>query len=78
MQAALRRYAGATYDYFLQSFRQASPEQLRRPVSIYGLPKQPALRLTALAFEHSVWTLGQVVPYFRLNGVTPPEYKMPF
>jgi hypothetical protein len=77
-KAALRRYAGATYDYFLQSLKQASPEQLRRPVSIFGLPKQPAHRLAALAFEHSVWTLGQVVPYLRLNGVTPPEYKMPF
>jgi uncharacterized damage-inducible protein DinB len=77
-KAALRRYAGATYDYFLQSLKQASPAQLRRPVSIFGLPKQPAHRLAALAFEHSVWTLGQVVPYLRLNGVTPPEYKMPF
>jgi hypothetical protein len=25
-----------------------------------------------------VWTLGQLVPYLRLNGVTPPEYRMPF
>jgi uncharacterized damage-inducible protein DinB len=77
-KASLRRYAAATYDYFLQSLKQASPAQLQRPVSIFGLPKQPAHRLAALAFEHSVWTLGQVVPYLRLNGVTPPEYKMPF
>ena len=33
---------------------------------------------SSLSFEHSVWTLGQLVPYLRLNGVTPPEYKMPF
>jgi hypothetical protein len=39
---------------------------------------QPAIRLAALSFEHAVWTLGQVVPYLRLNGVTPPEYHMPF
>jgi hypothetical protein len=25
-----------------------------------------------------VWTLGQLVPYLRLNGVKPPEYEMPF
>lgn len=77
-KAALRRYAGATYDYFLKSLQQAKPEQLQRRVAMYGQPPQPAIRLAALAFEHSVWTLGQLVPYLRLNGVTPPEYKMPF
>jgi uncharacterized damage-inducible protein DinB len=77
-KAALRKYADATYDYFLKSFQQAKPAQLQRRVSIYGQPPQPAIRLAALSFEHAVWTLGQVVPYLRLNGVTPPEYKMPF
>jgi hypothetical protein len=77
-KAALRRYAAATYDYFLTSLQQAKPDQLRRKVSMYGFPPQPAIRLAALSFEHSAWTLGQVVPYLRLNGVTPPEYKMPF
>jgi DinB family protein len=77
-KAALRRYAVATYDYFLTSLQQATPAQRKKPVAIYGQPPQPALRLAALSFEHSVWTLGQLVPYLRLNGVTPPEYKMPF
>jgi uncharacterized damage-inducible protein DinB len=77
-KAALRKYAVETYDYFLNALKDATPAQLRRPVAIYGQPPQPAGRLAALAFEHSVWTLGQVVPYLRLNGVTPPEYKMPF
>jgi uncharacterized damage-inducible protein DinB len=77
-KAALRRYAGATYDYFLKSLWQAKPEQLQRRVAMYGQPPQPAIRLAALAFEHTVWTLGQLVPYLRLNGVTPPDYKMPF
>ena len=77
-KSALRRYAASTYDYFLKSLQQAKPEQLQRRVVMYGQPPQPAIRLAALAFEHSVWTLGQLVPYLRLNGVTPPEYKMPF
>jgi hypothetical protein len=25
--------------------------------------------------DHFPWTLGQTVPYLRLNGVTPPEYS---
>jgi hypothetical protein len=77
-KAALRKYAAAGYDYFLSALKQATPAQLKGPVAIFGQPPQPAGRLAALAFEHSVWTLGQVVPYLRLNGVTPPEYKMPF
>ena len=77
-KAALRKYTGATYDYFLSALKQATPAQLKRPVAMYGQPPQPASRLATLAFEHSVWTLGQVVPYLRLNRVTPPEYKMPF
>jgi uncharacterized damage-inducible protein DinB len=77
-KAALRQYAESTYDYLLDALRHASPVQLRRPVAMYGQPPQPAARLAALSFEHSVWTLGQLVPYLRLNGVTPPEYRMPF
>lgn len=77
-KAALRRYASATYDYLQQSLQQAGASQLRRRVAMYGQQPQPAIRLAALAFEHSVWTLGQIVPYLRLNGVTPPEYRMPF
>jgi hypothetical protein len=77
-KAALRRYADTTYGYLLGALRGASPAQLRRPVAIYGQPPQPAVRLAALSFEHAVWTLGQVVPYLRLNGVKPPEYRMPF
>jgi hypothetical protein len=77
-KAALRRYAASTYDYLLQALQDATAAQLQRPVAMYGQPPQPALRLVVLSLEHSVWTLGQVVPYLRLNRVTPPEYRMPF
>jgi DinB superfamily len=77
-KSALRRYADTTYDYLLSALREAPAARLRRPVAMYGQPPQPAGRLAQLTFEHSVWTLGQLVPYLRLNGVKPPEYKMPF
>jgi hypothetical protein len=76
--AALRKYAAATYDYLLKALQEAKPAQLSKPVAIYGQPPQPASRLAMLSYEHAVWTLGQVVPYLRLNGVKPPEYRMPF
>lgn len=77
-KAALRRYADTTYAYLLSALKQATAAQLRRPVALYGQPPQAAGRLASLSFEHAVWTLGQLVPYLRLNGVTPPEYQMPF
>lgn len=77
-KVALRRYADTTYSYLLSALQEATPAQLRRPVAMYGQPPQAAARLAALSFEHAVWTLGQVVPYLRLNGVKPPEYRMPF
>jgi uncharacterized damage-inducible protein DinB len=77
-KAALRKYAAATYDYFLKALQEAKPAQLSKPVAIYGQPPQPASRLAMLSYEHAVWTLGQIVPYLRLNGVKPPEYRMPF
>ena len=76
--SALHRFAEATYDYVLEALRSATPAQLQHPVAMYGQPPQPAARLMTLSLEHAVWTLGQVVPYLRLNGVKPPEYKMPF
>ncbi len=77
-KAALRKYAAATYDYLLKALQEAKPAQLSKPVAIYGQPPQPASRLAMLSYEHAVWTLGQIVPYLRLNGVKPPEYRMPF
>jgi uncharacterized damage-inducible protein DinB len=77
-KSALLKYATATYDYFQEALRGATAAQLAKPVAIYGQPPQPAVRVVELSFEHSVWTLGQVVPYLRLNGVKPPAYQMPF
>jgi hypothetical protein len=61
-----------------KALQQATPAQVKESVAIYGQPPQPALRLAALSYEHSVGTLGQTVAFLRMNGVTPPEYKMPF
>jgi uncharacterized damage-inducible protein DinB len=77
-KSALRAFAASTYAYMLAALQDATVDGLARPVAIYGQPPQPAVRLAALSLEHSVWTLGQVIPYLRLNGVTPPPYVMPF
>jgi hypothetical protein len=77
-KAALRGYAAATFDYVLTALRKVTPAQLARSVSVWKQPEQPAWVWLGLSHEHSVWTLGQTVPYLRLNGVTPPDYSIPF
>ncbi len=76
-KAALRDYAVRSYAFVLEAIGTATPAQLSRQVSIYNFPPQAAGQLMAYAHEHSVWTLGATVPYLRLNGVTPPAYKLP-
>ena len=77
-KAALRGYAAATFDYVLSLIRKATPAQLAKSLSIFRQPTQPVWYWLDLSHEHTVWTLGQTVPYLRLNGVTPPEYSIPF
>lgn len=76
-KAALRAYAGRVYDYVLESIRSATPVAFTRQVQLYGQPPAAAGRQLAYAHEHAVWTLGATIPYLRLNGVTPPAYKLP-
>lgn len=34
----------------------------------------PRWRWNLTALQHSAWTLGQTVPYLRMNGRTPPQF----
>ena len=77
-KAALVKYVGDAYDYTIAAIRDASPAALAKQVSVYKLKPQSATEWLVLAHEHSVWTLGQTVPYLRLNGVKPPDYSIPF
>jgi hypothetical protein len=76
-KAALREYTDRAYGFLLDALKNATPSQLLKPSSMYNLPAQSASRWLTLSYEHAVWTLGQTIPYLRLNGVTPPPYKQP-
>jgi hypothetical protein len=77
-KAALRGYAAATFDYLLTLARKATPAQLAKSVSVWKQPNKQVWEWLELSHEHTVWTLGQTIPYLRLNGVTPPDYSIPF
>lgn len=76
-KGALHDFTDRAYTYLLESLKSASPSQLLKQTSVFNLPPQTATRWLALSYEHAAWTLGQTVPYLRLNGVTPPAYKLP-
>lgn len=76
-KAALHAYAAATYDYVIAAIREAPAAAWSRRSPMYGQPPEIPARWLELSHEHSIWTLGQVVPYLRLNHVTPPSYQLP-
>jgi hypothetical protein len=77
-KAALREYTTKSYDYLLDALRGATAAQLSKSFALYNQPAAPAWRWLDLSKEHAVWTFGQLIPYLRLNKVTPPPYDMPF
>lgn len=77
-KAALRDYADRSYAYVLDALRAATPAVLARRMPMFDAGVESAARWMEMSREHAVWTLGQTVPYLRLNGVTPPVYKQPF
>jgi hypothetical protein len=76
-KGALRDYTDRAFGYVLDALKAATPSQLLKRSSMYNLPAESAGRWLQLSYEHAVWTLGQTIPYLRLNGVTPPAYKLP-
>ncbi len=72
-QAQLRAMAERHLDFVLTSLRGMSDEQLTVEQSFAG-GSMSKWRWNVTALQHSAWTLGQLVPYLRLNGRTPPQF----
>ncbi len=73
-KAALRLFATAAMDHTLQMLRGLSDADMQQEITQFGI-KMPRYRALMELLDHFPWTLGQTVPYLRLNGVTPPEYS---
>lgn len=71
---ALADAVKASYDWVLERLRALPPEKLAEQARVFGqlLPKWQIL---AFSLEHATWTRGQLVPYFRLNGLAPPAVQ---
>lgn len=73
-KAALKKYAAAAMDHTIQMLRGVSDTAMGETIVQFGNRVTRARALMEL-LDHFPWTLGQTVPYLRLNGVTPPEYS---
>jgi hypothetical protein len=73
-KAALRTYAAAAMDHTLGMLKGVSDAAMQENIVQFGAKVTRGRALMEL-LDHFPWTLGQTVPYLRLNGVTPPAYS---
>jgi hypothetical protein len=73
-KAALKTYATAAMDHTIAMLRGVSDAAMDENIVQFGNKVTRGRALMEL-LDHFPWTLGQTVPYLRLNGVTPPEYS---
>lgn len=72
-RAQLRAMAERHLDYVIASLRATSDAQFAEEQRFAG-GSMSRWRWNVTALQHSAWTLGQLVPYLRLNGRTPPQF----
>ncbi len=73
-KAELKKTAAAAMDHTIAMLKGVSDAQMAENITQFGNKVTRGRALMEL-LDHFPWTLGQVVPYLRLNGVTPPEYS---
>jgi hypothetical protein len=73
-KTALKKYSAAAMDHTISMLRGVSDAAMQDTIVQFGHKVTRGRALMEL-LDHFPWTLGQTVPYLRLNGVTPPEYS---
>jgi len=74
-RAPMRTVVNRAYDYAVRAVRGMSDADYTGAVMFFGAPT-PRWKVVAAALEHSVWTRGELVGYFRLNGMAPPAFEL--
>jgi len=72
-KSALKAYAIAAMDHTIQMLRAVPDSAMTVEITQFG-KRLPRYRALMEVLDHFPWTLGQVVPYLRMHGVTPPAY----
>lgn len=75
-KAALKDFITRSFDFAIGAVEKMSPDAMTAEAELFGM-KRTGWKWILGVHEHTAWTLGQTVPYLRMNGVTPPSY-LPF
>lgn len=74
-RAPMRTVVNRAYDYAMRAVRGMPDADYTGAVMFFGAPT-PRWKVVAAALEHSVWTRGELVGYFRMNGMAPPAFEL--
>lgn len=72
----LKAFVELAFDRVDAMIAEMTSEELASSGSLFGQLERPRWMIVAVAYEHSVWTLGATVPYLRLNDSAPPGYNL--
>ena len=72
-RALLRAQTDRIFTFVLATLQGLSDDQLAREQTVFG-GTMPRWRWNLTALQHSAWTLGQTVPYLRMNQRVPPPF----
>lgn len=75
-KAALKDHVNRSFDWVTSTVRGLSDARLQETTTLFGQAEVSTEKALRTAYEHGVWTLGEIIPYLRLNGVTPPAYGL--
>ena len=75
-KAELRRFVDIGFDRVRDMLNAMSPGDLAAEGKLFGRIALPKWQIIEAAFEHGIWTLGQTVPYVRLQGGTPNSFSI--
>ncbi|HEX9728416.1 MAG TPA: DinB family protein [Gemmatimonadales bacterium] len=70
---ALAAAVTTAFEFCLNEVRGLPDHRLLQPTRIFG-NDVPRWRVFMMVHSHDVWTMGQLVDYFRLNGMPPPAF----
>jgi hypothetical protein len=69
----LRAQAERYLNFVITSLELSTDEELSHDLTFAG-GTMPRWRWNLTALQHSAWTLGQLVPYLRMNNRVPPQF----
>lgn len=73
-RAGLKAYVNSAYDFAEAQLAAQTAAERGQMVSLFGSPMMPRWQVWDEINIHTLWTAGQVVANFRMNGMAPPHF----